>query len=161
LGNTTKLVTQYIPKGEKITLRSTLKAISELPTALCKVSPACDLKTHKLDPTSNTCVVIDSPAATEKACPAPSYIDNSGKCVSAAESKKDLCASGNYILLGGKGCGAKCGANQVAKMGMCVCQTDFIPDPANAQNCIVNPALNEKLPAASPSSGGGSCSLVR
>lgn len=101
--------------------------------------------------------------STEEAskCPPPGYINTAGNCVTAAESKKELCASGNYILLGGKGCGTDCGANQVAKMGMCVCQTNFIPDPANPQNCIANPALNQNLPVSAPSSGGGSCSLIR
>lgn len=94
-------------------------------------------------------------------CPTPNYIDTAGNCVQVSQSQKDICASGNYILLGGKGCGATCGANQIAKMGMCVCLTNYVPDPANPQNCIANPALNQNLPTSSPSSGGGSCSLIR
>lgn len=123
--------------------------------AILPVSKECPIPTENKDNKS------DSANSANQNCPAPSYIDNSGKCVSVAESKKDLCASGNYILLGGKGCGTSCGTNQVIKMGMCVCQTNFIPDPANPQNCIVNPALNQNLPVSAPSSGGGSCSLIR
>lgn len=158
--------------GDVLQIPATISNISESTAAkdfTLKACPASADGNQEVLPVSKVCPTqtsekasTDSPEAeATSSCTAPNYIDNSGKCVSVAESKKDLCASGNYILLGGKGCGTTCGANQVAKLGMCVCQTNFIPDPANPQNCVVNPALNQNLPVSSPSSGGGSCSLIR
>ena len=158
--------------GDVLQIPATISNISESAAAkdfTLKSCPANADGSQEVIPVSKACPnqppakastdTSDTEAASN--CPAPNYIDNAGKCVSLAESKKDICASGNYILLGGKGCGTTCGANQVAKLGMCVCQPNFVPDPANPQNCIVNPALNQNVPATSPSSGGGSCSLVR
>lgn len=88
------------------------------------------------------------------------YTDISGKCVEMTP-KQQLCASGNYILLGGKDCGTSCGANQVIKNGQCLCQTGYTKDDKGT-GCVVDPNVNPPPPPGSSTiGGGGSCSLIR
>ncbi len=121
----------------------------------------------------------DCPPDAPCACPTGSTFDaTQKKCITAAKkaicavgdqtclnkvpadpSQNQLCGSGNYILLGGK-CGTTCGKNQVGRAGKCQCLDNYIPDTSDATNCMIKPAFSAAMPQ-SPSSGGGSCSLIR
>lgn len=96
------------------------------------------------------------PPDISKNCPAPNVFDEKNqKCISVVQPKKP-CEDVGVQLLDGS-CGKSCGLNQIQKFGKCECMSSFIKD-AKATACVADPNLTP-LPPASPTSGGGSCSL--